>query len=338
MVYMNNNLFTNLIFSNNIYYRISRHFLFWIVILFYFSAFLGSSANFWGIVKSNLLFIPLDICTTYIIIYLIFSKLLKGGKQIIWSVLLFIILIIIHLYLAYYLEKTFVKNFTPLIIVFVALFIKSIKYLYLKEISYRELEQRNLENKMTLLTSQLHPHFLFNTLNNLYTLSLEKSEKLPEMIMGLSSVMRYITEDQRNLVEINKELEVIDSYIDIEKIRYDERLVVEKSIILDDNEKSSILIPPLLIFTFVENAFKHGVSKSVNNPRISIQISTINKVLKIKVENSIDDFFNQKQDRAGIGLKNVKKRLELYYPDNYKYSVQKTDNCYRVKVELSFAK
>lgn len=349
---MDDNFLKKFVFSRQVKYIITRHFLFWVIMIFYFSAFLRAGVNFWELFKSNMLFIPLDMCTTYIVIYLIFPKLLKGGKQLIVSILLFIIVISFHIYLAHLLEKTFIRNFTPLseisfftwflqstrilfIIILAALFIKSIKYLYLKDISYRELEKKNIENKMTLLTSQLHPHFLFNTLNNLYMLSKEKSDKLPDMIMGLSEVMRYITDDQRSKVELCKELDIINSYIAIEKIRYNDNLIVEKEINLSENQKKSTFIPPLLIFTFVENAFKHGVSKSIDNPWISIKIGILNSTLKIEIENSVDRLFEKKQKRQGIGLKNVTSRLNLYYPNKYKYSIRKTDIKYYVELELN---
>ncbi len=349
---MDDNFLKRLVFSNYAKYRISRHLLFWIVILIYFSAFLRPELHFWELLKSNLKFIPLDIFTTYILLYLILPKILVGGKQALLFVLYFILIIAIHLFIAYLMEVYFIDNFLSIssvpfltwilmstrvlgMILISAFLIKMFKYWHFIELSYRELEKKNIENKMALLTSQLHPHFLFNTLNNLYTLSLEKSAKLPGMILGLSDVMRYLTNVQKNKVELNKELEIINSYINIEKLRYHDGLRVEMNVDLSEDEKSIVLIPPLLIFTFIENAFKHGVSKSLESPWIKIKMGIKNKVLRIQVINSIDEYFKQNQIPNGLGLKNVKNRLELYYPNKYKYSVVKTNNNYNVVLELN---
>jgi len=229
-----------------------------------------------------------------------------------------------------------ITNFKVFIIVNIpAIFIKALKKLHFINQEKCNLEKRNQENRMTILTSQLHPHFLFNTLNNLYLLSIEKSEKAPEIIMKLSDVMRYIMDDRdKKYVELTRELEVIKSYIEIERLRYDKDLKIESNINLTDLEKTSILIPPLLIFTLVENAFKHGVSKSLDNPWINIQMFQNDTTFKVNIGNSVDDCYKNESGREGIGLKNVQKRLELYYPEQNKYSISKMRDKYIVNLEI----
>ncbi|MBI9055837.1 MAG: histidine kinase [Bacteroidales bacterium] len=199
-----------------------------------------------------------------------------------------------------------------------------------------DLEIRNKETNMSVLTSQLHPHFLFNTLNNLYLLSLEKSDKAPEIIMRLSEIMRYILDDRdKKLVNLTRELEVIKSYIEVERLRYDNHLRIDANIDLTDLEKTTILIPPLLIFTLVENAFKHGVSKSVDNPWINIEMCQKDETFNINIGNSFDECCCKKSCREGVGLKNVQRRLELYYPEKNKYSINKMRDKYIVKLEIT---
>ena len=339
-----------LVFSNNIWFRTSRHLLFWAVILFYFSGFLELGERYSDELRYNLLFLPTDILATYILIYLIYPVFLKEKViNVLLGILYSVLLIVLNFLLSNFIEltaKKYVDQEYPfitkmmmstrvmLIIFFSASFIKTIKYWYKTEINYRELEKKNTENKMALLTSQLHPHFLFNTLNNLYTLSIEKSEKVPEMILGLSSTMRYITDNQMSKVELSKEIDIIRSYINIEKIRYDNNLNIDFNVKVSESDLKSIQIPPLLIFTFIENAFKHGVSVSLDNPWMSILIMMKNNILMIHIENSVDEYSKKKSKREGVGLKNVQKRLELYYPKRAKYSINKLFDRFIVDLEI----
>jgi len=289
---------------------------------------------------------------TYCFMYLIFPKFFKGKKGVIQACIYFILLTIAHFTMTYFIEVDYyhdqglsdkyplttwvlISTRITLMIILIAGFIKTIKFLYITEQKKNNLEKKNLENKMSQLTSQLHPHFFFNTLNNLYVLSIEKSDKTSKIIMKLSDVMRYIIDDHNKLsVGLDKELEIIESYIEIEKIRYDENLKIEFDVSILKKNLKRIKIPPLLIFTFVENAFKHGVSKSLKNPWIYIGIQQDDSKLKICIKNSIDEYFNNEQEKNGIGLINVQKRLELYYPKCNKYSKQKLTDKYIVDLEI----
>lgn len=347
---MNRTFAFNFVFDDSFKYRFPRHLLYWLVILFYFSGFLAPGIQFYDLFKVNLLFLPLDIITTYLLIYLVVPKALHEKRNVIHLILLFLIIITIHLYVAYLIEKALEVEIgqvsTTLLIwmlqstkvlamiFFSMLFIKVVKHLYLVEINYRDLERKNIENKMVILTSQLHPHFLFNTLNNLYTLSKENSERTSEIIMKLSEVMRYILDDCNRLtVSLNKEIEIIKSYIDIQRLRYDESLKIVNDIDIAEKTLENIQIPPLLVFTFIENAFKHGVSGSVDNPWMKVVIKQEKMFLKIYIENSLDENYNIK-NREGVGLKNVQKRLELYYPKQYRYVANKLPDRYKVFLEI----
>jgi sensor histidine kinase YesM len=180
----------------------------------------------------------------------------------------------------------------------------------------QKLERENLEAELKLLKSQINPHFLFNTLNNLYTLTLNSSEKAPETVQKLSQIMSYMLYDSNQVrVPLSKEIEYIENYVALEKIRYAERLDVELHVY---NDVSGITVAPLLILPFVENCFKHGVSRHIHHSWIRIYIALREEVLTIKVGNSKPRDGNQETGHvSGIGLKNIQRRLELLYKDNY---------------------
>ena len=351
-------LLQRIIWENKFKYRLIRHLLFWIIVLIYFTSY----GLYYKVLRNQFiafsLYLPLYMVITYTLLYFIFPKVLVK-KQYVLSILLFIILLIMYTVATkLYYRKIFpfvfgetafammrgnlsfmmsilVESDRFIIVNFPALFIKAIKHWYLVEINNKELERKNIENKMAMLNAQLHPHFLFNTLNNLYTLALDNSKKTPEIIMKLSEVMRYIIDDYNELnVELGKEIEIIASYIEIEKLRYDDDLKITYTIDIPDEENNKkILIPPLLIFTFVENAFKHGASKSLDNAWINIEVVMKDAFLKIFIENSVDEDYEIK-NRKGLGLVNVQKRLELYYPNRHRYSANKLYNRFKVFLEI----
>jgi len=343
--------YRNLIYSKNGEFKILRHLLFWIFICLYLISCGYNNSFYFYITNLNFIYIPINILTTYTILYFFLPKYFSNNRFPLFffkcfSLLIFYIGLNLMLVKGFtnhwinYIDNEFLFKVTSNIKVFIiinipAIFIKVLKKLYLINQVKQNLEKCIEEDRMTVLTSQLHPHFLFNTLNNLYLLSIEKSEKAPDIIMKLSDVMRYIMDDRdKKYVELTRELEVIKSYIEIEKLRYDKDLKIESNINLTDFEKTSILIPPLLIFTLVENAFKHGVSNSLDNPWINIQMFQNDTTFKVNIGNSVDDCCKNETGRKGIGLQNVQKRLELYYPEKNKYSINKMRNKYIVNLEI----
>lgn len=354
---MRMNFFQQLIFSNNLKYRISRHFLYWFVIFSYFTLRGIQENQLYLYFKINLLYLPIDILITYILIYFIYPKLVFSKKYL-QSFILFIILLIVQeslcLVVHKYIRPLFVgastrlplvkQVFNDIYILFIiytsAVFIKTIKYLFNSEVKNLELKKENIENKMNLLTSQLHPHFLFNTLNNLHILSVEKSEKVSDIILKLSEVIRYILIDYNKLYsELDKELKIIQSYIEIEKLRYDNALRIDFLNELTESLEKEIQIPPLLIFTFIENAFKHGVSKSLNDPWISFHIKVNKQCLICEIKNSIsENSIHATQNREKVGLKNVKDRLDLYYPQKHRLEIKKERDSFFIYLEINIEK
>ncbi len=177
------------------------------------------------------------------------------------------------------------------------------------------LEREKLTAELKLLKSQINPHFLFNTLNNLYVLALNNSSKAPDMIHKLSQLMSYMLYDS-NQAEVPLEMEIkyLKNYIDLERIRYGERLEV----LLRVYEKTEgIKVAPLLILPLVENSFKHGASNQLNTGWIHIDINVRDNHLLVNVENSKPDFNGEAKATSGIGLDNAKKRLDRLYPGRH---------------------
>ncbi|KYP14330.1 histidine kinase [Flavihumibacter sp. CACIAM 22H1] len=174
-----------------------------------------------------------------------------------------------------------------------------------------ELEKQTAE--LNYLKSQTNPHFLFNTLNNIYALALNKSDLAPESILRLSKILRFMLyETSAPFISIEKEIRIIQDYIELEKLRYDESLEIRFS---QRVEHASAHIPPLLLIPLVENAFKHGSAETISSPFVHIELITENDVLKMMVQNSIEPTDINSPIVENIGLSNIRRQLELLYTD-----------------------
>lgn len=215
-----------------------------------------------------------------------------------------------------------------------AAFIKLLIQWYNSKHQNELLARENLETELKFLRAQVHPHFLFNTLNNLYALTLKKSDKAPETVLKLSELLDFMLYDCNTFkINLEKELRLVKSYIDLEKLRYDDSLSVRFDIYGDI---SKIEIAPLIILPFVENCFKHGISEQPGNSWIKISLDVNNKSLLFLAENSKSP--GSKEDdkgyKEGIGIENVKRRLQLLYPGKYKLEIKNDNHIYSVKLEL----
>jgi len=196
----------------------------------------------------------------------------------------------------------------------------------------KELENQKLQAELSFLKLQVNPHFLFNALNNIYSLSvMEKSNKTGQSIMKLSDLMRYVLyekEDAENRVSLDKEIRHINSYIDLEKLRHPGDVYINFSIEGDTNGKR---IVPLLLFPLIENACKHGILTDAQKP-VDINLKVTDHQLNFSIENSINSY--QKDEVGGIGLPNVQKRLDLLYGKKYSLDVSKAANRFIVNLQL----
>ncbi|NEU08916.1 hypothetical protein GZH53_11390 [Flavihumibacter sp. R14] len=186
--------------------------------------------------------------------------------------------------------------------------------------------------ELQLLKAQVHPHFLFNTLNNIYSFTLNDPPKAADLVLQLSHTVQYMTTDcEEELVMLEKELKMIEDYIGLEKVRYGKRLDLRIDIKGDYQDK---YIAPLLLIPFVENSFKHGSSKMLEHPWIRIDISAQDIVLHVKISNSKPADTAQINGASGIGLKNVRKRLELLYHDDYHLEIKNEVHSFHVELSV----
>ncbi|MEJ8756146.1 histidine kinase [Pontibacter sp. H259] len=209
---------------------------------------------------------------------------------------------------------------------------------YQHQQSARMLSQDKLEAELKFLKGQIHPHFLFNTLNSLYSLTLKKSDNAPEMVLKLSGLMDYMLYDANaEKVPLEKELNYIRNYIDLERMRYGDRVDISFT------ESGSILganIAPMMLLPFVENAFKHGVSTETENAWVRIDVKVQESNLSLRVENckcTEKAERSAKEMASGIGLKNVCRRLELLYKDAYSLEIEDEPEVYAVHLELDLS-
>lgn len=192
-----------------------------------------------------------------------------------------------------------------------------------------QLRKENLENELKFLKAQLNPHFLFNTLNNLYGLARRQDKNTPDVILQLSELLRFMLyEANTDRISLEKELALLDKYMNLEKIRYDDRLeiVYQKSV-----QDPSFEITPLLIIHLVENAFKHGVSESIDQAFISIIIKQNDGKCFIEISNTKNPQSAKNAD--AIGMKNVKRQLDLTY-SNYELDVSSDEHTYSLSLIL----
>jgi len=208
------------------------------------------------------------------------------------------------------------------------------KHFYLKNLRIQQLQKENVAAQLQILKAQVHPHFLFNTLNNIYSQTQLESPKGSKMIMGLSDILRYILyEGQKPLVPLQQELLMIKEYINLEKIRYGNKLDVP---VMIPDKTDDIYIAPLLLLPFVENCFKHGTSNMLQNPWINLTIELQETTLVMKLMNGKTPLNGNVQEKQGIGINNVSQRLNLLYKDKYDLQIREDEEVFVVdlKVEL----
>jgi hypothetical protein len=350
-------LFTNPTYNKISSIPIASQILFW---LGYFSFNTIRWGNFYNdylySIKSNVIEFPFHIILSYLFIFYLLPKLFNG-KGIEFFTLLFISLgltLVLKFQITYFftsgdvlpefagitskIDLTYAIN-VILGEIYVIAFVTAIKLAidWTKQRQYlAATSEMLLENELKYLRSQIQPHFFFNTLNNLYSLTIDKSDKAPDLILKLSDLMKYfLYETGKEFQTLKNEISHIKDYIDIEKLRYDEALKVNFKI---DGKTKKVLIKPLILIPLVENAFKHGARNSTKNGYIDITLKATKTLLDFRVENSFEKQTKKiKAQIGGIGLTNLKKRLELNYgPDFYSLDIIKEKNKYiaHLKVKL----
>ncbi len=351
------------IFTKKFPQRLWRHFAFWIC-YYLFSMFvyfhdglekIGFSK--WAVLEASEAFFHVltQMIFCYVLLYFLLPKFWNRKKYTAFTALMF--LLSIAIYWLYYLEHIFIfkaihlhagMKFRPpdivrwfTLISFFTYFpssiglvvvIKTLKNFYLKQKENQLLTRENANAELQLLKAQIHPHFLFNTLNNIYSFTLSKSSEAPALVEKLSDTIHYmITDCKTEAVPLQKELKMLEDYIGLEKVRYGDRLDLSVNITNDDQNKS---ISPLLMIPFVENCFKHGSSVMLGKQWIRLNIAIKNNLLDFNVANSSPLQPTAAKNKGGIGLSNVKKRLEILYPGKHQLNISTTEGVYSVQMQI----
>ena len=187
------------------------------------------------------------------------------------------------------------------------------------------------QSELNYLKSQTNPHFLFNTLNSIYSLSLDQSEKTSGTVLRLSEILRYMLyEADASLVEISKEVQVVYEYIELEKIRYDSSLQVKVEVDIENNKQK---IPPLLMMPIVENAFKHGISETIDQHYINIKLTCRENIFLFSVKNSNNSMHQNEKIKENIGLTNLRKQLQIQFAD-YKLNIENNKDSFIVNLYI----
>lgn len=351
---VNNNFLVNAVTEYKI--RPIHHVIFWSIYFMFNFLRWGSYFNdYLYSFKSNLLGFPIHITLSYFTIYFLIPRFLFKRKYISFIVILFLSILVMvtikylltHFLISYNVwpegpeTYSMTLNFTVVMMLgelYVITFVASFKFTmdYLRETrKASRLEKEQLETELRFLRAQISPHFFFNTLNNIYSLSLEKSDKTPDTIIKLSDLMRYVLyETKENNQSLRKEIIFINNYLDLEKMRYNENLQLDFKVTGDPKGKK---IAPLLLVQFIENAFKHGANKSIGKVKIGIDVHVEEKFLYFRVRNTKPKHPESipKKSPGGIGLSNVEKRLKLRYgEDEYKLSIHEELDEYVVNLML----
>jgi two-component system LytT family sensor kinase len=336
--------------SRNRIIRIAIHTVFWLCAWFFFFFYYKrySEVNTYTFVAS-LINLIVAIATVYTFNYYLIPKILLKTKLKLFIAFAFVAIIMffyIQLLLTLFLvvKLLYAENrlfpemidvvmlfFNMFFVVFIAIAIKFYKRWNEKDFREQKVQKEKVEAELQMLKTQINPHFLFNTLNSIYVLAMKKSEQTANTVMRLSDILDYILyKINAPRIAIADEIQIINNYIELEKIRFTDRVNLE---FLSNLQSKHIQIPPMLIIPFIENAFKHGVSKSLEKSWIRISIEEVDQMLHIKVTNSLSQNA-LKGKQGGIGLVNVKKRLDLLFTDQYQLDIAEKNNRYDVFLSI----
>ncbi|MEP7252742.1 MAG: histidine kinase [Ginsengibacter sp.] len=229
----------------------------------------------------------------------------------------------------------FFSTFIFLFILACSIAYKTIRDKIISDNLAKEKENENLKTELSLLRSQVSPHFMFNVLNNMVALARKKSDQLEPSLIKLSSLMRYMLyETDEEKVPIEKEMEYLQSYIDLQQQRYGKKVAINVNICPPDKNYT---IEPMLLIPFVENAFKHGTGM-IENAHIDIDMKARDNSLYLSVVNKFDAASQEIKDKAsGIGLANVRRRLQLLYPLNHKLTINRDNDLFAVSLKIKIA-
>lgn len=335
--------------------RLVNHLIYWFSFVLVGSYIFSYQQNFPYIfyLLNLLVHLPVLLIYTYIVIYLLVPLFLLKGRYFSFFSLLFAfsassailkLFISKNVYYALFIPKalhphewysfdSFLVNMLWIIgpTILFAMFKYYKDWIRSQDIS-QEAERKRLATELQVLKGQLNPHFLFNTFNNLYSLALGKSDKTAVVIAKMSDMFHYILYECNAIeVPVSKELKLIEDYIELEQIRYSDRLSITFDKKIDNRNYT---IPPMLLYSFVENCFKHGSSQDPDLPWIRISLHVRKNHLTFEATNNIPNNYKV-VNSEGVGLLNAKRRLELMYPKNHLLVIREENNQFYVKLDIT---
>lgn len=322
-----------------------QHSIFWVLSIYvigsYFSiVWLFEFIDFFYAV---LFHIPLTFLV-YINLRVLIPKFLNQGKYLLYFLCIPILLLVSYLiheltfdYFFPLLDSSFyIVSFTDWRVV-ITIFIIYLVLTTLIKLSkswyvLQQVEKEKLNIELNSLKAQVNPHFLFNSLNSIYSQALAKSDQTAETVLELSNLLRYMLyEVGEDMVPLEKEVEMIENYVELQKLRVENAEHVKFQI---EGELDQVEIAPLLVFPLVENAFKHGLKGASQDAYVQIHLEVTDKI-KFECKNNLGQVDDMEEGKyGGIGLENVKRRLELIYPDKYQLEINSDQNEFHVKLEL----
>ena len=331
--------------------RILSHVFFWVFLYILDVLIFGfGSADFNHFLKLALVEVPPQILLAYFIMYWIIPTYV--AKKLFAESLLFIVIafavsgFIGHLLFISFsiyssdipiwnLPKISVRGFYALLHASIAVAIKLVKLWYDNEKRVSEMEKNKLETELKMLKDQVNPHFMFNTLNNLYGLIGKNPIHAQESVLGLSRILHYMLhESNHDRIRLQQEIRCIHDYIDLEKLRYPGNLSISVNVQDKIDDLSTV---PLTIFPFVENSFKHGASEMIEDAWINIDFSTFKNYFVFKIENGKGPKLIH-SEAHGIGLNNVKRRLELIYRNDHTLQIIDSPESFLVILRIALPK
>lgn len=333
--------------------RVLQHILFWVAHIVFYGTLYGSfQDNYTQTFTEEIIYMPVKIAFTYFALYFLLPRYLLRGEYVLfftWFIVASFAAGTIQRYIAFtihyplyypeWLSESFfwfpkiVKTFAGMYpVAFAAVSIKLLKHWYTNQKAQQILTEEKLQAELKFLKTQIHPHFLFNTLNNLYALTLKKSDKAPETVLKLSELINYMLYECRSdEVPLSKEIKFIQNYIDIEKMRYGDKLDIDLRVTGNVGDRT---IAPLMLLPFVENCFKHGASENLQQSWVKISVDSHPDHVVIKVENSKAAENDVLKREEGIGIRNVKRRLDLLYPNMYELKIMDGEETFLVILSI----
>ncbi|MEM7103821.1 MAG: histidine kinase [Bacteroidota bacterium] len=328
-------------------HRIVYHILFWICYILFFTALRGAQSGYFLIFTNELINSFFFGLVVYFNIYYLIPNYLSQTKFASYSILLLLTVTLVTplnvfaLYLKFfsnpeYQSQVVASQLYQFILTFIIAGLSTILKIITDWVRHqrvrRELEKQTMRSELKFLKSQINPHFLFNTLNNLYALTLKKSDKAPEIVLKLSEMMRYMLyECNEKRVPLSKEVNYLKNYLDLERLRQGKNVEIGFSV---NGQVSDQKIAPLMFIPFLENSFKHGLSNQISKGFVHFKLDVDHKNISMSIENSKPAMPHNNHRSGGIGLNNVRRRLDLLYPDHYRLDINDTPNVYTVNLKI----